>query len=30
MFFTTDPASKGLLAGCGAVVEAPAAVALEL
>ena len=28
MFFTTDPASRGLLAGCGAVVKAPASVAL--
>ena len=29
MFFTTDPASRGLLAGCGAVVKVPAAVALN-
>jgi len=28
MFFTTDPALRGLLAGCGAVVKALAAVTL--
>ena len=28
MFFTTYPALKGLLAGCGVVVKAPAVVTL--
>jgi len=29
MFFTIDPVSRRLLAGCGAVVKVPTAVALD-